>query len=261
MTGQCGRRGRARRRRRPDRATRGRGAGRAGRRHASHVVTSVSAVVAVPSGVSTEVLAACMESSLTLVFGTTHRVSVSPGEQVVVLGAGGAVGLAAVDVARSLGAEVTAVASTASKRESSLHAGATTALGYDDLKDRLCEATGGGRHRVRPRGRRGRREVRCGLWRRADDTASWASLPARSSGYPPTSCSCGTKRHRDRLGRLDPRGGRSVREHRPARRSRRTADRRCAHPQTPSVARLSDAAAVFRRMADRDDPGRYVLRP
>ena len=49
-------------------------------------------------------------------FALKHRTVVRPGEVVLVTGAGGGVGLAAVDVARSLGARVIAVASTEEKR-------------------------------------------------------------------------------------------------------------------------------------------------
>ena len=45
-----------------------------------------------------------------------HRTVVRPGEVVLVTGAGGGVGLAAIDVARSLGARVIAVASSEEKR-------------------------------------------------------------------------------------------------------------------------------------------------
>ncbi|WP_432995494.1 zinc-binding dehydrogenase [Dactylosporangium sp. CA-233914] len=112
--------------------------------YSSHVVVAAYAVAVVPDGIATELAAASMESYLTLTFGTTHRVSITPGEQVVVLGAGGGIGLAAVDIARGLGASVTAVASTEEKRAVALKAGASAAIGYDNLKDQIRQATGGG---------------------------------------------------------------------------------------------------------------------
>lgn len=54
--------------------------------------------------------------------------NVQPGERVLVLGAAGAVGLAAVQVASALGARVLASASNAQKRELALHAGAHAAV-------------------------------------------------------------------------------------------------------------------------------------
>lgn len=112
--------------------------------YATHVVVPADSVAQVPDAVTSTVAAAAIESYLTLAFGTTHRVEIAPGEQVVVLGAGGGIGLAAVDVARSLGAVVTAVASTQDKRDLALQAGASLALGYDDLKNAIRGATGGG---------------------------------------------------------------------------------------------------------------------
>jgi NADPH2:quinone reductase len=69
-----------------------------------------------------------------------------PGEWVVVLGAAGGVGLAAVDVARHLGARVLAAASTDEKLEQCRAMGAEAVVNYEteDLKVRIKETTGGG---------------------------------------------------------------------------------------------------------------------
>ncbi|MFF0699987.1 NADPH:quinone oxidoreductase family protein [Streptomyces tendae] len=112
--------------------------------YASHVTVPAGDVVPLPAGLSADTAAAAMESYLTLVYATTHRVTIEPGEQVVVLGAGGGIGQAAVDVARSLGAHVVAVASTEDKRTAAKAAGAEVTLGYDNLKDGIRAATGGG---------------------------------------------------------------------------------------------------------------------
>lgn len=68
------------------------------------------------------------------------------GEWAVVLGAAGGVGLAAVDVARQLGARIVAVASTPRKREVCRARGADVVLdaGAGDLKEQLKEVTAGG---------------------------------------------------------------------------------------------------------------------
>jgi NADPH2:quinone reductase len=65
---------------------------------------------------------------------------------VLVLGAGGGVGLAAIDVARALGAEVIAAASSADKLEAARGAGATEVIAYEDedLKTRARELSDGG---------------------------------------------------------------------------------------------------------------------
>ena len=64
----------------------------------------------------------------------------------MVLGAGGGIGLAAVDVASSLGARVIAAASSESKRAASVTAGAQVTIDYqtEDLKARVREITGAG---------------------------------------------------------------------------------------------------------------------
>jgi NADPH2:quinone reductase len=111
--------------------------------YSSDLVVPAGAVATVPDEIDAAVAASCVESYLTLTYATTHRVTIRPGESVVVLGAGGGIGLAAVDVARSLGARVVAVASTPEKRDIALRTGASTALGYDDLKDGIRGATAG----------------------------------------------------------------------------------------------------------------------
>ncbi len=111
---------------------------------ASHLALPAEAIVRVSDGVAPEVAATALESYCTLVFGVTNRVTVRSGEWVVVLGAGGGIGLAAVDVARGLGARVVAVASSREKRDAATSAGAEVAIDYTDLKDRIREVTGGG---------------------------------------------------------------------------------------------------------------------
>jgi NADPH2:quinone reductase len=78
-------------------------------------------------------------------FAFRHRTQVRPGETVLVTGAGGGVGLAAIDVARSLGARVIAVASTQEKRDLALSMGAEAAIDptTEDVKVRARELTGG----------------------------------------------------------------------------------------------------------------------
>jgi NADPH2:quinone reductase len=111
--------------------------------YSSHVVVSADGVAEVPVEIGSHLAAAIIENYLTLTFATRHRVTITPGESVVVLGAGGGIGLAAVDVARAQGARVIAVASTAEKRDLALRTGAGIALGYEDLKNRIREVTSG----------------------------------------------------------------------------------------------------------------------
>ena len=88
-------------------------------------------------------------------FGVTYRTAylalrtvadVQPGEWVAVLGAAGGVGLAAVELARVLGARVLAAASSEQKLAACREKGAEATVNYDeeDLKLRIRELTGGG---------------------------------------------------------------------------------------------------------------------
>ena len=89
--------------------------------------------------------AAC---ALLVAFGTSHhalkqRAQLKPGETLVVLGAAGATGVAAIQIGKIMGARVIAVASSDEKRAIALENGADEAIGYDNLKDQLKEMTGG----------------------------------------------------------------------------------------------------------------------
>jgi NADPH2:quinone reductase len=68
-----------------------------------------------------------------------------PGETVLVLGAAGGVGVAAVEVAKALGVRVIAAASSAEKLQFALEAGADLTINYSDvaLRDAVRERTGG----------------------------------------------------------------------------------------------------------------------
>lgn len=113
---------------------------------ASHVVVPAAALTPVPDGLDDAVAAALVQSYCTAWFTLTRRMRVAPGESVLVLGAGGGVGLAAVDVARALGATVIAAASSAEKLADAEAMGATATIAYEDedLKARARELAGGG---------------------------------------------------------------------------------------------------------------------
>jgi NADPH2:quinone reductase len=112
--------------------------------YTTHAVRPAASVVLVPDGVDLATAASAAENYSTLLFAVTKRVAIEPGEHVVVLGAGGSIGLAAVDIAHALGARVVAVASTEEKRNAGLTAGADVAIDYHNLKDAIRSATGGG---------------------------------------------------------------------------------------------------------------------
>ena len=68
------------------------------------------------------------QSYSTCLFALRDRAHAAPGETVLVLGAGGGVGLAAIGVAGALGCRVLGVASSADKRQAALEAGAESVL-------------------------------------------------------------------------------------------------------------------------------------
>ena len=81
-------------------------------------------------------------------YGTSHhalkqRGQLKAGETLVVTGAAGLTGLAAIQIGKVMGARVIAVASSEEKRAICTQNGADQVLGYDDLKDELKKATGG----------------------------------------------------------------------------------------------------------------------
>ena len=89
-------------------------------------------------------------SAFMYAYGTSHyalkdRGHLQPGESLVVLGAAGGVGLAAVELGAQMGANVIAAASTEDKLELCREYGAAMTINYatEDLKTRIRELTGG----------------------------------------------------------------------------------------------------------------------
>jgi NADPH2:quinone reductase len=116
----------------------------AGGGFSTDLVVPAGAVSPLPSGLAAERAATAIENYSTMTFALSDRVRVHPGEWVLVLGAGGAIGLAAVDVAHAAGARVVAAASSEAKRAAANAAGAEVVIDYADLKDRVRDVTGGG---------------------------------------------------------------------------------------------------------------------
>jgi len=114
--------------------------------YASHVVVPAAALVRVPHGLDGDRAVGLVQSYSTIWYSLTRRTTVEPGQTVLVLGAGGAIGLAAVDVASALGGRVIAAASSAEKLDAARAAGAAACIDYttEDLKTRARELSGGG---------------------------------------------------------------------------------------------------------------------
>lgn len=116
--------------------------------YASRIVLPAAVVVPIPPSLSAGQAAGLVQSYATMLFALTRRTTVAPGEWVAVLGAGGGIGLATVDLAKALGAKVVACASSEEKLAAAKAAGADALVAYDadgvDLKAAIRDATGGG---------------------------------------------------------------------------------------------------------------------
>lgn len=89
-----------------------------------------------------------LAASFTLAYGTSwhalrDRCALAAGETLLVLGAAGGVGLAAVEIAKAVGAKVIAVASSEEKRAVCRQHGADAAIGYEDLREQVKALTDG----------------------------------------------------------------------------------------------------------------------
>ena len=102
-------------------------------------------LVAIPDGVSDEVASGVTVTYGTGMHGLKDRAQLKAGETCAVLGASGGAGLAAVELAKIMGATVIACASSADKLAVCKSRGADVLINYSegDLKEKLREATGG----------------------------------------------------------------------------------------------------------------------
>src|ERR1039458_10217791 len=99
---------------------------------AEQVVISAPTLGTMPDALAFGQAATLIQSYGTILFALTRRTSIKPGEWVLVLGAGGGVGLAAIDVARALRARVIAAASTKEKLDMAVAMGAEATIAYED---------------------------------------------------------------------------------------------------------------------------------
>jgi NADPH2:quinone reductase len=112
---------------------------------AEQAVLGARSLFPLPDGVGFEVGAALSQSYATALYTFRYRAPLTEGQWVLVTGAGGGVGRACVDVARSMGARVIGVASSEEKRAAAVEAGAEATIGVDeDVKVRAREISGGG---------------------------------------------------------------------------------------------------------------------
>ncbi|GAA4034400.1 NADPH:quinone oxidoreductase family protein [Actimicrobium antarcticum] len=112
---------------------------------AQQIVVPAQAVMPMPAGMDFDIAAA-----ITLTYGTSHhavvdRAQLKAGETMLVLGAAGGVGLAAIEIGKALGARVIAAASTDEKLAICRAHGADATINYstEDLRVAIKAATDG----------------------------------------------------------------------------------------------------------------------
>ena len=116
--------------------------------YAEEILADAAQVVALRDDTSDDELE--LVGSFLLTYGTSYhalkdRAAAKPGETLLVLGAGGGVGLAAVELGKQMGLRVIAAASTEAKREAARSRGADEVVDYttDDFREQLKMFTSG----------------------------------------------------------------------------------------------------------------------
>lgn len=112
---------------------------------AQKIAVPAQALMPMPPGMDFDTAAA-----ITLTYGTSHhavvdRAALKEGETMLVLGAAGGVGLAAIEIGKALGARVIAAASSDEKLAVCREHGADATINYstEDLREAIKAATGG----------------------------------------------------------------------------------------------------------------------
>ena len=112
---------------------------------AERVVADAAAVDVIPESMNFDTAAAMGIAYGTSYHALAQRARLQPDENLLVLGASGGVGLAAVEIGKALGARVIAAASTDEKLQVAKQHGADILVNYSQgsLKDQIKELTGG----------------------------------------------------------------------------------------------------------------------
>jgi len=112
---------------------------------ASQVVVDATRLVPMPAGLDFATAAAFVMTYATSYHGLVDRGALRAGETLLVLGASGGVGLAAIEIGKAVGARVIAAASSAAKLAVCREHGADELIDYsgEDLRERLKALTGG----------------------------------------------------------------------------------------------------------------------
>jgi NADPH:quinone reductase len=112
---------------------------------AEAVKTEARRVIAIPAGMDYERAAAFGMTYATADHALRDRAQLQPGETLLVLGAAGGVGVAAIEIGKALGARVIACASTDEKLAVCREHGADEIINYatENMRERITAVTGG----------------------------------------------------------------------------------------------------------------------
>jgi NADPH2:quinone reductase len=110
---------------------------------AEQVPVDPGQVLPAPAGLSWEAASVCLTNYLTAHFALLHRGRLKAGEWVLVHGAAGGVGLAGIQLAKSVGATVIAVVSSPLKGDAARRSGADHVLDVADFRAGVKDVTGG----------------------------------------------------------------------------------------------------------------------
>ena len=112
---------------------------------AEKMVVAESMAAPVPKGMDFETAAGISITYATSYYALKQRARLAEGETLLVLGAAGGVGLAAVELGKEMGARVIAAVSSQEKLDAARAAGADLGINYSEepLKQRVKELTGG----------------------------------------------------------------------------------------------------------------------
>ena len=109
--------------------------------YSEEIIANIDDLKVFPNNFTYEQAAGFSVASQTAYVSLVERANILEGQTILILGAAGGVGLAAIQLANAIGAKVIAICSTKSKQEIAIKAGAKYALGYDNMINEVSEIT------------------------------------------------------------------------------------------------------------------------
>ena len=111
--------------------------------YSQETIAPIHSLISIPENFSPEEAAGFRITSQTALVALIETAAVEKNETVMVIGAAGGVGSAAIKLGKAIGVNVIAVSSSKSKQNFCKRIGADHSLGYDDLKSNIMEITNG----------------------------------------------------------------------------------------------------------------------